>query len=63
MEIEFCNNNKVTISMFKYIHEAIKMVSGGVKRVTSTPVKKRCLRLIAYWKCNINNGQMFFIQL
>ena len=24
MEIEFCNNNKVTISMFKYIHEAIK---------------------------------------
>ena len=40
MDIEFCDSNKVAISMFKHINEALSMVSGGVKGVTTTPAKK-----------------------
>ena len=40
MDIEFCKNNKVAISMFKHINEALEMVSGGVKGTTTTPAKK-----------------------
>ena len=31
MDIKFCNNNKVAISMNKDINETLEMVSGGVK--------------------------------
>ena len=39
MNMEFCENNKVAIIMFN-IKEALEMVSGGVKGVTTTPAKK-----------------------
>ena len=40
MDIEFCKNNKVAISVFKDINEALEMVLGGVKGTTTTPAKK-----------------------
>ena len=40
MDIDFCKDNKVVISMFKHINEALETVSGGVKGVTTTPAKK-----------------------
>ena len=40
MDIDFCKDNKVVISMFKHINEALQRMSSSVKEVITTPAKK-----------------------